>query len=228
MIYEEAVGLPNPSAGVFDRSGYAPKIRELLNHRAGCGWGQSRVVRMAAICKKHPVTRAVVAANWAGGTGGKELLAWSCCRIMKITEILMAEHVVFHNLFDHLERTAPRLKTLAELKALAAALETLLRAHSNTEDELFFAPLEHCLEQLGQSETFHEEHEEIDQSLLDVQKAKQIGVARKQLAQALVACREHFDKEERIVFPLAERKLKGVTLQALGGVWMKRREAALK
>ncbi len=147
---------------------------------------------------------------------------------MKITEILMAEHVVFHNLFDHLEHSAPRLKTLAELKALAAALETLLRAHSNTEDELFIAPLEHCLEQLGQSETFHEEHEEIDQNLLDVQKTRQLGQARKRLAQAVAACRKHFDKEERIVFPLAERTLKGDTLQALGAAWMKRREAALK
>lgn len=147
---------------------------------------------------------------------------------MKITEILMAEHVVFHNLFDHLECSAPRLKTLAELKALAAALETLLRAHANTEDELLIAPLEHCLEQIGQSETFHEEHEEIDKSLLDVQKAKQIGVARKRLAQAVAASREHFDKEERIVFPLAEQTLKGDTLQALGAAWMKRREAALR
>jgi hemerythrin-like domain-containing protein len=147
---------------------------------------------------------------------------------MKITEILMAEHAVFHNLFDHLERSAPRLKTLAELKALAAALETLLRAHSNTEDELFIAPLEHCLEQIGQSETFHEEHEEIDQNLLDVQKTRQLGRARKRLSQAVAACRKHFDKEERIVFPLAERTLKGDTLQALGAAWMKRREAALK
>lgn len=147
---------------------------------------------------------------------------------MKITEILMAEHAVFHNLFDHLEHSAPRLKSLAELKSLAAALETLLRAHSNTEDELFIAPLEHCLEQIGQSETFHEEHDEIDQSLLDVQKAKQTVSARRELLQAVAACRKHFDKEERIVFPLAERTLKGGTLEALGAAWMKRREAALK
>jgi hemerythrin-like domain-containing protein len=147
---------------------------------------------------------------------------------MKITEILMAEHVVFHNLFDHLERSVPRLKTLAELKAVAAAMETLVRAHSNTEDELFVAPLEHCLEQIGQCDTFHEEHEEIDQTLKDVQKARQVGVARKRLAQAVIACREHFDKEERIVFPLAERTLKNDTLQALGAAWMKRREMALK
>jgi hypothetical protein len=62
---------------------------------------------------------------------------------MKITEILLAEHVVFHNLFDHIEKTAPKVRTLAELRSLAATLETLLRAHSQTEDELFIAPLEH-------------------------------------------------------------------------------------
>jgi hypothetical protein len=35
---------------------------------------------------------------------------------MKITEILMAEHAVFHNLFDHIEATVPKSKTLAEVK----------------------------------------------------------------------------------------------------------------
>ena len=37
---------------------------------------------------------------------------------MKITEILMAEHAVFHNLFDHVEATVPQLRTLAEVKSL--------------------------------------------------------------------------------------------------------------
>ena len=147
---------------------------------------------------------------------------------MKITEILMAEHMVFHNLFDHLENTAPKLKTLAEVKALAAALEKLLRAHSETEDELFVMPLEHCLEQIGQNETFHEEHEEIDTSLLAVENARQVQTARRQLLIAVAACRSHFDKEERIVFPMANRVLKAETLNSLGAAWMKRREAALK
>lgn len=147
---------------------------------------------------------------------------------MKITEILLAEHVVFHNLFDHIERATPRLKTLAELRTLAAALETLLRAHSETEDDLFITPLEHCLEQIGQSDTFHEEHDEIDQNLLDLQRSRRIKIARRQLLAAVAACRKHFDKEERIVFPLAERTLKAETLKALGAGWMKRREAALK
>src|ERR1051325_2820960 len=147
---------------------------------------------------------------------------------MKITQILMAEHTVFHNLFDHIEKTAPRLRTLAEVKSLAATLETLLHAHSQTEDELFVAPLEHCFEQLGHRETFHEEHDEIDETLLATPKSRAVKAARSLLLAAVAASRKHFDKEERIVFPLAERTLKAETLKSLGEAWIKRREAALK
>jgi len=147
---------------------------------------------------------------------------------MKITEILLAEHVVFHNLFDHVERALPRLKTLAEVKSLSATLDALMRPHACTEDDLLMGPLEHCLEQLGQSETFHEEHDEIDARLADVQKARGPKQARDLLLRAVLRSREHFDKEERLVFPLAERVLKAKTLTDLGKQWMKRREAKLK
>ena len=126
---------------------------------------------------------------------------------MKITEALFAEHLVFHNLFDHIERTAPQVKTLAEIKSLAALMETMLEAHSRTEDELFLSPLEHCLEQIGQRDTFHQEHVEIDGSLKLAQRAKQLRQARRFLLAAVVSCRKHFDKEERIVFPLVDRVL---------------------
>ena len=38
---------------------------------------------------------------------------------MKITEALLAEHIVFHNIFDYIERVLPDVKTLAEVKSLA-------------------------------------------------------------------------------------------------------------
>jgi len=38
--------------------------------------------------------------------------------------------------------------------------------------------------------------------------------------------RNHFDKEERILFPLAEKVLKAKTLTTLASDWMKEREAA--
>ncbi len=146
---------------------------------------------------------------------------------MKITEALMAEHLVFHNMFDCLEAAVPRLKTLAEVKTLAGLMETMLRAHSDTEDELFLGPLEHCFEEIGQRESFHEEHVEIDESLKRVRHARQLKSARELLLAAVAYSRRHFDREERIVFPMAERVLKAKTLSGLGQAWMNQRNDAV-
>ena len=45
------------------------------------------------------------------------------------------------------------------------------------------------------------------------------------LLAAVLASRRHFDKEERIVFPMAEKLLKPKTLLALGGRWGEQRTA---
>ncbi|MBI3874616.1 MAG: hypothetical protein HY300_01320 [Verrucomicrobia bacterium] len=142
---------------------------------------------------------------------------------MKITEVLLAEHGVFHNVFDSIEAGASRLRTLAEVRAQASLLEVMLKAHSDMEHELLMEPLDHCLDQLGHRETFHHEHENIEQGLDAVAKARTTKKARKLLLDAVLASRKHFDKEERIVFPLAERLLKVKTLQSLGSAWMKER-----
>ena len=147
--------------------------------------------------------------------------------IMKITDVLRAEHAVFHNLFDHIEAVAPRLRTLAEVKALATVVETVHAPHSQTEDDLFIEPLEPYFDQLGQQETFHAEHEHIEAALAKVQKAKTVAEARKILLGAIAASRKHFDKEERIVFPMAERVLNSRTLTALGQQWMEQRARAV-
>jgi hemerythrin-like domain-containing protein len=142
---------------------------------------------------------------------------------MKITEALFAEHLVFHNMFDHIEAEAPKLKTLAEVKALATLMEQLLRAHSDTEDELFMGPLEHCFEQIGQRDAFLEEHQEIDDSLRNIRGARELKKARQLLLSAVAYSRRHFDKEERIVFPMAERVLNAKTLKDLGQRWVEQR-----
>jgi hemerythrin-like domain-containing protein len=144
---------------------------------------------------------------------------------MKITEALLAEHVVFHNIFDYIERVLPKLKTLGEVKRLAELMESLLRAHARTEEDLVFAPLEHCLEQLGQADSFEHEHREIDAGLLKVRAARRLPDARRLLTRAVLASRKHFDHEERIAFPLAEKVLKRETLAELGRSWVKQREA---
>ena len=54
-------------------------------------------------------------------------------------------------------------------------------------------------------------------------KARQTEKARVLLLAVIADCRQHFDKEERIVFPMAERVLKSKTLNELGRVWMDQR-----
>jgi hemerythrin-like domain-containing protein len=149
-------------------------------------------------------------------------------QVMKITSILRAEHTVFHHLFDHIETTVPSLKTLAEVKSLATLVDKVMSAHAQTEDELFIKPLEHCFEQIGQSETFHQEHAMIEELLARVRDARSLAEAKRLLLSTIAASRKHFDKEERIVFPLAERVLKTNTLSDLADEWIRRREAALK
>ena len=146
------------------------------------------------------------------------------CPSMKITEILIAEHTVFHSLFDHIEVTVPGARTLAVVKSLTVTMQTLTRPHSETEDELFIKPLEHYFDQLGHHATFHDEHELIEQALAGVLKTKDLKLAKKLLLGAVAASRKHFDKEERIVFPMAERVLKASTLTELGKQWRKKRD----
>lgn len=142
---------------------------------------------------------------------------------MKITEALLAEHLVFHSMFDHIESVVGSLKTVSEIKSLAALLERMLKAHSDTEDELFLGPLEHCFEQIGQRDAFLEEHQEMDESLKLVQSAARLKQAQRLLLAAVAHSRRHFDREERIVFPMAERVLKPKTLAELGQIWLNQR-----
>jgi len=143
---------------------------------------------------------------------------------MKITEALFAEHMVFHNMFDFIEVEAPKLRTLAQIKCMAAMVECLLQCHSETEDKLFIGPLEHCFEQIGHCETFHQEHELIERNLKLIRNAKQLKQARALLLGVVLASRKHFDKEERIVFPMAEAVLNGKTLVALARTWREQRQ----
>jgi hemerythrin-like domain-containing protein len=147
---------------------------------------------------------------------------------MKITDVLRAEHTVFYHLFDQIEVSAPKLKTLSEVKSLAQLMDKVMSPHSRTEDELFIEPLEHCFDQIGHKETFHREHALIEEMFAKIQKSGLLKDARRLLLDVMAASRKHFDKEERIVFPMAERILKVKTLSDLGYEWMKRREGTLK
>lgn len=146
---------------------------------------------------------------------------------MKITDALLAEHVVFHNLFDYVERATPKLRTLGEVRALAGLIGAMQEAHGQVEDELVMEPLAHCLDQLGQNEPLHAEHDHIEAVLAQVRTCRDLRKAKKLLHGAVVISRQHFDREERVIFPLAEKWLKPKTLQTLGTEWVAKRKQVL-
>jgi hemerythrin-like domain-containing protein len=142
---------------------------------------------------------------------------------MKITDALLAEHIVFHNLFDHIEHVAPKLQTTAEVCALADLLESMLVKHSKSEDELLMNYLDDSIEQLGQRETFHEEHELIEAHLNGVRSETHLESSRQKLVDAVVGARKHFDKEERLIFPLAEKVISYHNIMKLGKQWIEQK-----
>jgi hypothetical protein len=142
---------------------------------------------------------------------------------VKITEALIAEHAVFYAQLDHLEKTLPTTKTLAEIKASAALLECALKTHAKLEDELF-AVLEPSLDQLGKLETVRHDHEAIDTCLALIKQAKTRPEAQRILSRVAHVIRHEFDLEERIIFPMAEKLLRPETLLRLGKSWAAKRE----
>jgi hemerythrin-like domain-containing protein len=89
---------------------------------------------------------------------------------------------------------------------------------------LLIEPLESCLCQLAQHENFHDEHEAIDKNLEAIRTTRSVAVAKRLLLKAVALSRSHFDKEERIVFPLAEKLLSSNTLLLLGKRWEEERQ----
>ena len=141
---------------------------------------------------------------------------------MKITEALVAEHTIFLGVFDQIERVLPSLVTPAEVRTMASIVEGLLEGHAKTETDLAYLALDHVLEHNGELKRMYQDHHEIDERLRNVRTASTCSEARRLLKLAIGASREHFQGEERSVFPLLERSLGEETLTALGETWMQR------
>jgi hemerythrin-like domain-containing protein len=66
----------------------------------------------------------------------------------------------------------------------------------------------------------------MDANLQLVQNAVRAREALELLLRAVAHARRHFDREERVVFPMAERVLNERTLNELGEAWMEQRTQA--
>jgi hemerythrin-like domain-containing protein len=135
---------------------------------------------------------------------------------MTITELLRAEHAAFNVILQEIETVLPSVATLGELRIIVCIMAGFLQHHGNKEEELLYPALDQMQAQRGQLEEMTQEHGELDQQIRQVAKSKDLSKARQQLGHLIQAVREHFEHEERHLFPLAEDMLQPENLVALG------------
>jgi len=143
---------------------------------------------------------------------------------MTITEGLRAEHHIFLQLFEQIEKLLPGLNSLSEVSAMAKLVQGTLENHASNETQLAYLVLDHKLAETGPLDRLHMDHDEIDANLLAVHDAKTSSLAKKRLQLALQATRRHFRLEEKSIFPLIERTLQPETLQELGTAWLQKQQ----
>jgi len=147
---------------------------------------------------------------------------------VKLTDALLGEHGAFYAQFDRLEAMVPHAATAGEVREQAALLAAALVTHAKLEDELLFARLRSTGADAGLLDTMEEEHSVIAGGLTRAQGTQEIAVARRELLDAVALAREHFAREERLAFPLAESALGAAILTTLGADWSRRRDVFLE
>ncbi len=142
---------------------------------------------------------------------------------MKITDAFLGEHGVLYAQFGYLEKTVPTAATLAVVTTQAATVIATLASHAHLEDELLFSTLDRFMGPMGPVAVMRMDHEQIEGLLDQAHKAQDLEQAKRLLLQAMQVARNHFAKEEQILFRIAQEILDEETLDSLGAQWARRR-----
>ena len=146
---------------------------------------------------------------------------------MDIIDGLLGEHALFYALFDWYEKSAARADTLADLQQIARPLAEALVSHAQMEDKLLFPALATDPGLRRPLEVMSREHQGIEQALLGVEACTRKAEALDQILAAVESAREHFAKEERVLFPRARQVLDERKRAELTNRWAKARGVAV-
>ena len=143
---------------------------------------------------------------------------------MKVTDALLGEHGAFHTLFQHIEEIATVEGTVPFILGATTVLGAMVDSHSTIEEEVLISALEpHLGKEDGQLDAMRAEHKEMLHLVMQIEDATETDQAVHLVEEALSAARDHFQKEEQILFPMAEDLLDDETLTRLGKAWAEAR-----
>ncbi|MBI6546344.1 MAG: hemerythrin domain-containing protein [Cyanobacteria bacterium NC_groundwater_1444_Ag_S-0.65um_54_12] len=146
---------------------------------------------------------------------------------MKITEAFLGEHGVIYALLNHLEQEIPNAESSGEVQSQAALLIPALASHAQLEDLLLFPALESKIGPAGPLTVMRFEHNDIDETLGRLLEVRELNRAQALIRHLLLVAREHFAKEEKVLFPMAEQVLGEMELQSLGKQWAEKRQVSV-
>ena len=139
-------------------------------------------------------------------------------RAPTITDALLGEHAVIYALLGHL--TSRPFGSAEEARIQAAELAAGLATHAHLEDELLFVALEGPLgPNGGPLAVMRAEHAEVEGTLERLAQVEDVGEAAELAGHLVTVAREHFAKEEQVLFPMAEELLGEDVLRGLGERW---------
>ena len=147
--------------------------------------------------------------------------------MITITDALRGEHAVIYRLLSHIASTCDALD-LVRTQTLAGELEAALEAHAHLEEELLFAELEPLLPPQGPLTVMRAEHEEIEGLLASFPEQADPGEAHRAIQQLVVVARDHFAKEEQVLYPMSEQLLDRGRLEELGARWASQSGVAVR
>lgn len=131
---------------------------------------------------------------------------------MDIIDALLGEHAVLYAMFDHIEQSRGS-RGVGEVNLMARSLVSTLVPHAQMEEALVFKPLDAQMGPGGPVTVMRSEHEEIEGLIHSAVADAQPDSAMGKLLKATALARNHFAKEEQILFPLARQTLSVTVLQ---------------
>ena len=144
--------------------------------------------------------------------------------LMKLTDALLGEHAVIHELFGYVRDTAANTNDVQEIHGAVSVLERLLLSHAKVEEDLLFPRLEPHLGQMGPLAVMREEHRGLDDLLRAARQETDADALKSVIDQLLELAYGHFQKEEGVLFAMAQQFLDEATLTELGNEWAARRK----
>ena len=146
---------------------------------------------------------------------------------VKLTDALLGEHGVFYALFDQIEAVTAAATSVAQIQGATVTLSAVILSHAHLEEELLFPALETHMGRTGPLAVMRTEHDEIKDALRQIEEAQNFDDGADCVAHALSILRDHFQKEEEVLFSMARQLLDEETQTRLGKAWAEARRVSI-